>query len=66
MSTDEPTIEELVGKALASETIDDEFAGELRGCTTFGEALEAFYNRLTQEGQDPEPLLSEWNIIVDE
>jgi|GEM_PF-5276959 len=58
----EPTVEELIAKALAAEVIDQEFAEDLRDSTDFEEALGMFYTYVIEKGDDPEALLTEWGI----
>lgn len=58
----EPTIEELVTKALAANMIDQEFAGDLRSSADLEEALGMFYTYVIEKGDDPEALLAEWGI----
>jgi hypothetical protein len=62
-STDEPTIEELVTKALGANVIDEEFAEELRGSEDLEEALGMFYTHTFEQGDNPEALLRGWDII---
>ena len=64
LSSDEPTVEELVAKALAANVIDEEFAEDLRGSTDLEEALGMFYTYITEESHhDPTDLLQQRNII---
>jgi hypothetical protein len=58
----EPTVEELVTKALAADVIDQEFAGDLRSSADLEEALGMFYTYALEHGNDPEALLAEWDI----
>ena len=65
LKTKEPTVEELITKALEAEVIDQEFAEELRDSADLEEALGMFYTYVIEEGGDPEELLREWNITAD-
>lgn len=58
----EPTVEELVTKALEADVIDQEFAEELRESADLEEALGMFYTYVIEKGDDPEVLLAEWGI----
>lgn len=64
-STNEPTVEELVAKALRANVIDQEFAGDLRSSADLEEALGMFYTYALEQGDgdDPEALLRGWGII---
>ena len=53
-STNEPTVEELVTKALAAEVIDQEFAGDLRSSADLEEALSAFYAYIIEGAATPD------------
>ena len=59
----EPTVEELVSKALEVNMIDAESADDLRGCDDLEEALGVFYGYMTDQGEDPDVLLADWGII---
>lgn len=63
--TGESTVEELVTKALAAKVIDAEFADDMRGAADMEDALGMFYTHVIEQGDDPEALLWEWNIITD-
>lgn len=60
--SNEPTVEELIAKALAADVIDQEFAGDLRSSADLEEALGMFYAYALEHGNDPEVLLVEWDI----
>jgi hypothetical protein len=62
---DEPTVEELVTKALTEGVIDEDFAEDLRNSADLEEALGMFCTHTIEEGNDPELLLQQWNITVD-
>lgn len=61
----EPTIEELIAKALASGVINEEFAEDLHYSEDLEEALGMFYTRMTEQGRDPKFLLKQWGITID-
>jgi hypothetical protein len=61
-STNEPTVEELVTKALAADVIDPEFARDLRSSADLQEVLGMFYTYVIEKGDDPKALLAEWDI----
>lgn len=65
-TAEEPTVEELVTKALAAGAIDEAFAEDLRNSADLEEALGMFYTFVITEGADPEALLQEWGITVAE
>jgi hypothetical protein len=65
VSADEPTVEELVTKALEAEVINEEFAEDLRASADLEEALGMFYTHIIEEGGDPETLLQQLNITID-
>lgn len=60
-----PAVEELVTKALAADVIDEGFAEDLRCSSDLDEALGMFYTYVIEQGDDPEELLRQWNIITD-
>ena len=59
----EPTVEELVAKALAAGAITEEFAEELREYAELSDALGEFYTYIIADSGDPDAMLREWNII---
>lgn len=58
----EPTVDELVDKALQAGAIDAVFAEELRASADIGEAIGMFYTYALEAGNDPDALLAEWEI----
>ncbi len=60
---DEPTVDELVEKALGAKVIDNEFADDIRNSADIEEALGMFYTHIIDEGGYPDDLLVEWDII---
>jgi len=60
---EEPTVDELVEKALQAKVIDAEFAEELRGSADMEDALGMFYTYVIEKGESPDELLAEWGII---